>query len=552
MLNFDQLKTPPNDGDLLIEPEVSCWPNLIEQADRSIGSDPPTLADVSLAEVRQATRLMLFGDRADFPVIACGHQPAFVHPGVWAKDVAVRCVAEQLGINGAHLVADNGAMHDSAIAVPVVELDTLPKLRQVALGPAPSGAAYEGQPICEQSAIESARQHFEELLGERFTNSCIGDFLDGLSRFCDTAGTTVRAPSAREGLAFSSKDPRLRFGPVARRAGIDVGEADFVRQYLVSRTRIDAPFLADLPQIRISQAFGGPFVADLLLNAECFALAYNDALSEYRVQYRVRSAQRPLPDLGRVGGALETALWIYKPLEPRQRLWVRLEGDAVHLYADQTLVTTLSVTELRCDPDKALSVIQPWIIRPRALTLTLWARLLVCDLFVHGIGGAKYDRITDGILRRYYHWGPAPYACVSATLRLPLPHQSASSDMLSVASHESRDLHFNPDRYLRDAPVELLTERRRLIDESDRLRDTHGSAHDRREAFLGIRQVNARLVESDPRIERELTERIDCLRRQLQGNRIADGREYFYALQPRQRLAWLADRLITACGQVKS
>ena len=34
-------------------------------------------------------------------------------------------------------------------------------------------------------------------------------------------------------------------------------------------------------------------------------------------------------------------------------------------------------------------------IRSRALITTLWARLVLGDLFLHGIGGAKYDQVTD-------------------------------------------------------------------------------------------------------------------------------------------------------------
>ena len=35
-------------------------------------------------------------------------------------------------------------------------------------------------------------------------------------------------------------------------------------------------------------------------------------------------------------------------------------------------------------------------IAPKALALTLFARMFVCDLFIHGVGGGRYDRVTDG------------------------------------------------------------------------------------------------------------------------------------------------------------
>ena len=39
-------------------------------------------------------------------------------------------------------------------------------------------------------------------------------------------------------------------------------------------------------------------------------------------------------------------------------------------------------------------------LSPRALSLTGFLRLAVVDQFVHGIGGALYDRVTDQILAK--------------------------------------------------------------------------------------------------------------------------------------------------------
>ncbi len=38
-------------------------------------------------------------------------------------------------------------------------------------------------------------------------------------------------------------------------------------------------------------------------------------------------------------------------------------------------------------------------LRTRALTTTLFSRFLLGDLFIHGIGGAKYDELGDEIAR---------------------------------------------------------------------------------------------------------------------------------------------------------
>ena len=50
-------------------------------------------------------------------------------------------------------------------------------------------------------------------------------------------------------------------------------------------------------------------------------------------------------------------------------------------------------------------------VRSRALTTTLFARLLLADLFLHGIGGGKYDELTDELMRRFFGCRAAGFPC---------------------------------------------------------------------------------------------------------------------------------------------
>ena len=59
-------------------------------------------------------------------------------------------------------------------------------------------------------------------------------------------------------------------------------------------------------------------------------------------------------------------------------------------------------------------------IRSRALVTTLWARLVLGDLFIHGIGGGNYDLVTDRIIERFFHRKPPGFMILSATLHLPI------------------------------------------------------------------------------------------------------------------------------------
>jgi len=410
-----------------------------------------------------------------------------------------------LAAEGVDLVVDHDAPNAFSLQTPAIADDHLLTTREIPFGQAAPGSVYEGRPALDREAVDAVRGELTDALGERFEASVMPAYLDGL---------TARADAT-----------------------------DAVDQHLAGRAAIDAALAADLREFRVSRIFGGHFVADLLLEADRFRAAYNDSLADYRQNEHVRSPNRPLPDLGRDGQRIEAPLWVYRPRRRRRRLWIERRAERIDICADASAIGTIGADDLTRDPDAALAELLPWVIRPRALTLTLWARLLVCDLFVHGIGGAKYDRITDGIFRRYYRVDPPPYTCVSATLRLPLPRQPSRPADLHAARHRVRDWRYNPHRYMPDPPADLLAERSGLIRESDRLRAARGPRVQRRATFLAIRRINARLTDGHPDIGRNLAARLARAQRELESNRIADGREYFYALQPRDRLAALAGRL---------
>ena len=60
-------------------------------------------------------------------------------------------------------------------------------------------------------------------------------------------------------------------------------------------------------------------------------------------------------------------------------------------------------------------------LRTRALTTTMFCRFLLGDLFIHGIGGAKYDELGDAIARRFFGIEPPGFLTLSMTLWLGLP-----------------------------------------------------------------------------------------------------------------------------------
>ncbi|MDZ4753220.1 MAG: hypothetical protein SGJ11_01830 [Phycisphaerae bacterium] len=82
-------------------------------------------------------------------------------------------------------------------------------------------------------------------------------------------------------------------------------------------------------------------------------------------------------------------------------------------------------------------------LAPRALFMTAITRIALCDLFVHGTGGARYERLTEAWIRAWLGIELAPMSVATATLRLPLEIHLGDRHVTTPA--ELRRVEFDPD-----------------------------------------------------------------------------------------------------------
>lgn len=76
------------------------------------------------------------------------------------------------------------------------------------------------------------------------------------------------------------------------------------------------------------------------------------------------------------------------------------------------------------------------LLFPRAVLTTAIMRLAVCDLFVHGTGGAMYDRVTDRWVQAWLGQTPPPFAMVTADVYVDhaaLTRSAAALEQATVA-----------------------------------------------------------------------------------------------------------------------
>lgn len=511
MLRFQSLSTPQGDGETLIEPPAEELAGLVERNRRLLSEiGACRIHGRPLSDLRAVTRSMLAGERADGPVVVTGHQPEFYHAGVWAKNIVASRLARALGGRAVNLIVDNDAPKRTTLAVPHTH-DGMLSVQDVPFAEYRVGLAFEQYHALGPQAGERLIDELRRALGDKaYHDSAMPIMADALTD--------------------------------------DTHAQDLVDQVTAARKAVEKQFGLELIERRVSQVWAGPVLLDILLNADRFFACYNDALADFRKELGLSGTERPVPDLVERQGRLELPVWVYRHSRPRRRLFVQRDGETITFYADDDDIGSVRASDLsEGDAMSRLAAVLGWRFRPRALTLTFWARLLLGDLFIHGIGGAKYDRITDQLMRRYLEIEPPEMACVSATVRMPMERFPAGKDDLIAARRKVRDVHYNPQRYLSaiaGAVSERLQKRVDAIAESDRLRAEEPDDHEaRRAVFHEIRRLNAELLSVDPSLADRMAEQVRRIERELAHNAVADNREYFFGLLPLSKLDRLADAL---------
>ncbi|MHC4236463.1 MAG: hypothetical protein ACYSUQ_15200, partial [Planctomycetota bacterium] len=429
--------------------------------------------------------------------------------GVWAKHVVATRLADAAGGVAVNLMVDSDAPKATFLRVPTWRDGRLSE-GLVRFADVPSGVPYECMARCDRQATERLQNLLRELLGDRFERSMLGVYFE----------------------AF---------------AGAAEAE-DFVDQSVAGRSAVERSFGVNPLECRISRCWCYPLLVEVLAGAGRFFECYNAALGDYRRGQGIRGAQRPVPDLIGDGNRFELPFWVIHEHAPRSRLFVEARADELQLFAGRREVGAVALKDLKRweSARQALDALEHTAFRPRALTLTLWARMLLADLFIHGIGGAKYDRITDLLIERYFGVTPPPMACVSATLRLDLPVREVSPRLPGELQHELRDLRYNPQRHLHveGEIADLATARARAVERSQRLRAENGKQRaGRKEAFQEIRSLSQRMIEARAEVLRGLQERIRGAQEALRQNEVATRRDYFFAFFDRPALERLCGAL---------
>ena len=534
LIDYERLTTPKGHLETLLEPSIEKLLEVAGVRSSTIGGDqdqdrlfnhpslcrhgagitgrdasarlagPRRIAGYDLVEIRESLRRRL-GLRG--LVVLTGHQCEFFHAGVLAKTIATVDLAERVGGESAFMGVDSDLTNSPTVVVPCVD-DGEVRVESFPIPGCEARRAIEDQPLV---AVARWRAFFE---GIRRRYGARASMLEEYAR-----GLEGDADMADVGL-----------GEVVFRGQRNVLES----LGLTAPTVISVSRATDTPEFRL-------FAAHLAVCAEEFARCYNEARRSYRRRRRVRNPQRPAPLLSIDGGRVEAPLWLCRPGEPRRRVFVERSDDRIVLYAEDERAGVVEASPARGLDDSIVPLVfedAQWRVRPRALALTAFARLFLCDVFVHGIGGAKYDEMTEDFARSFFGVDLTPACCVSATARLPLPRDDVVRDDVLRAERALRDIRYNPQRHIDGLPRTMLARRDELIRRSGELRAA--ATADRREVFEQIRAANAEMLRRRPERPAELRRRLDETTRRHRSNVRACEREFFFALHSRETLTLLA------------
>lgn len=243
------------------------------------------------------------------------------------------------------------------------------------------------------------------------------------------------------------------------------------------------------------------FIIDIVKRYEQFRPLYNQALKDYQEQYGSMPASKLQPQ--------ELPFWKVNPEGKREKAFL-VDLNRIESIKGSTFY-------------------------PRAVTLTLFCRLFLCDLFVHGVGGAKYDRATDQIIKGFYELTPPEYAFISLTLHLAEPKPAVEPSQIESLEEGLRTLEKNPERYQNCPGIDQETRegiQSLHLKKEDLVKELKSKGGEDKEQIEELNKVREELNSVLSGLKNDIKNRLKNLKRQLHSKEIIESRDYPFFFFP--------------------
>ena len=452
----------------------------------------------------EATPLEERSNVEDRPILFAGHQPRLFHPGVWYKNFRLFYVAKQFKATSINMVVDNDLAVSSLIKLPTFEASVggSPHVRTsfVAVDDPGPAVPFEMLGVQNEQLFRSFADRVADQISPIVERPLVKELWPQVLVAMDSLGTRSA------GAVLAAGRHRLEWASGIRNLEVPVS-------HLASTTSFAA------------------LAACVIENVETFHAVYNGVLKRYRKLHGIKSSAHPVPALSVDEQWREAPFWIWTADEHRRRpLMVRHSGNEIQLSNSKSTLATVPRLQLaEWIGEQARSVLSgepKFFIRPRALITTMYSRLLASDLFVHGIGGAKYDQVTDQIIAEFFGGQAGKYLTSTATFRLP----SAGIEEISPADIVEqrtliRQMRFHPEKFIERPSAEaaklMSTKEQAISDTSER---------NRRARHDAIESANDGLQSYIANEKKAASARLKMLEGRLSDSQIIHSREYSICL----------------------
>ncbi len=276
------------------------------------------------------------------PIVMAGHQPLVYHPGLLSKVEALARFADETASVAVNVVVDTDEGDSGMLIWPRVERGVIEMKRgSIAIG---RDGLYSEQRIEAQSVVAAI---FEEIEADLRLS----------------ASECARSEISIERVRFVASLYQRLSGELA-----SVAHA-VVRWALMGRAICEIP----LSTVVCDTAVRG-VLEEFVGDGAKLSAVYNTTLDAYRREHKIVNPANPFPNMHSDGSHLELPMWKID------------RGKREPFYANML---------------SSGSGADRGYLAPRGSVTTMVLRGFCSDLFIHGRGGAKYDRFVDQLALRY-------------------------------------------------------------------------------------------------------------------------------------------------------
>lgn len=476
-------KIPKDHGEIYFEPPFPTWKDAVLR-NRELLSKA-TYWGLSPMKVRAALKLPV-----DRPLIFSGHQPIFVHPGIWAKCLAASVLAESVKGAAYHKLTDTALAPEYIHYLPELEQDGRARRRVLDfftskdMKQTEKSVPYAYMPAPQAAALEKV-------------------FADA-NNYCP--------PGVKKGVAYFGE--RMLKGLKLNSANNDKNTWDLFQVHcmgLLDEICGTRRIYLEGNMLWKSDAFTDFLVHWFTHMSELNEL-YNQSLNEYRRAHGISHEIEPMPNLKFDDWYFETPFWGTNAHHHRDTLWAKLDGK--HLLLKLRGAEghfSFDLKELKAELAKSTAL----TLWPKAIPQTLFCRMYLCDFFIHGTGGAVYEEVGNRFFEKALKSEAPAFGVVTATYLADAPD---SENVEKITEREKalewwkRSLEKNPEylftqeeEWRKELPAFMHVKFKECLDDPELRKAAQQKASQiallmdpaqRAAAVLKIKELNAKLTDA--------------------------------------------------------